>query len=78
MAGKPNYVLVLADKNNTKNRTRAGAAWESAEGYISIRLSPGIHIDYNDRDDLYISLYPIKEGEEDTQPPMEYKDDIPF
>lgn len=63
MPTRPKYSLILAEKNNTKNQTKAGAAWVSPEGYISIQLRPGIHISHTDCANLYISLYPIKDGE---------------
>ncbi len=83
MGAKPGYNLILADKSNTKNQTKAGAAWVSPEGYISIQLNPGVSIDYKDCERFYISLYPLKDDERPPSggPPRDGFDDgndIPF
>jgi hypothetical protein len=53
----PVYWLKLTDKNNTKHRTNAGAAWISDFNQLRIVLNPGVVLNWND--DMWITLEPI-------------------
>jgi hypothetical protein len=88
---RPTHVLVLRDKENKCMRTIAGAGWENEQGWINIRLNPGVCISEADTDRYWISLYPKrddwtkddqKKDEVDTgtevDTPAFGDDDIPF
>lgn len=55
-AKKPTLFLWITEKANTKNRTRAGAAWESEYGGYTIKLNPGIVIDARLAETCYLTL----------------------
>jgi hypothetical protein len=87
--GPPTHRLVLTDKRNRLNRTRAGIAWINEKGWIAIKLNPGISINTSDAEDFYfISLYPIDQqgdyhAETDKPDKVETNaefgnDDVPF
>lgn len=86
MARSPSHRLVIQEKANTKNQTKAGVAWTSPEGYLSIRLNPGITLSHRDCEDFFISLYPIDQWGPRTGEGMagthhgqdQDDDDIPF
>lgn len=82
MAGTlPSHRVVIAEKENTKNKTFIGSAWTNRQGWISIKLGPGVVISHRDCEDHYISLYPLEEGQGKVAPPTQEDDeddDIPF
>jgi hypothetical protein len=55
---RPTHVLVIVDKQNKKARTVGGSVWVDAEGRASIKLGPGIRLDW--RDEVYLNVYPVK------------------
>jgi hypothetical protein len=75
----PTHRLVLAEKGNTKSKTKVGVGWQNAQGWISIKLSPGAVISHRDCHDHYLSLYPVEEPQGKVAPQYdEEDDDIPF
>ena len=54
---RPIYLLKLVNKDNSKQRTIAGAAFASSFNQIRIVLNPGISISW--KDELYIVLDPM-------------------
>ncbi len=54
---RPVYWLKITDKNNTKHRTHAGAAWVSEYDQLRIVLNPGVRLNWDDQ--LWITLEPI-------------------
>ena len=84
MGNRPTHRLVIKRKDKQGPGTYAGAAWTTEQGWLSIRLNPGIVLSFRDCDEHYMTLFPIDEnyparGSEGKQEPPDYgDDDIPF
>jgi len=55
-SGPPPYFVRITDKNNTKSRTIAGAAFPVQYGQYNIVLNPGVSIDW--KDEVWVTLVP--------------------
>lgn len=75
---QPTHRLVIQEKNNKNSQTLAGVAWQNEKGWFSIRLNPGISLSYRDREDFFISLYPMTEGGGPSKYESQEQDDVPF
>lgn len=54
---RPTHFLVITDKGNSKHRTRAGALFKSDYGF-SLRLNPGVRLDWTD--EVYLNFVPTE------------------
>lgn len=54
---QPLFNLWITDRENTKNRTLAGVAFEADFGQLAIKLNPGIMIDWKDPVFLTLKTY---------------------
>lgn len=54
----PKYILFVADKNNSKDKTRAGAAFVNEFGGLNLKLSPGVVLKWDD--EVYFNLNPYE------------------
>jgi hypothetical protein len=57
-ARKPDYRLRVKERDGKATAT-VGAAWSGKNGSISVRLSPGVSLVWNDG--LLLTLFPIDE-----------------
>jgi len=64
---RPIYLLKVVNKDNTKQRTIAGAAFASSFNQIRIVLNPGLSLSW--KDELYIVLDPM----DPDDPPIRFK-----
>lgn len=56
---RPTHNVVVAKKDNAKDRIEVGSGWMNEQGWISIKLRPCVVL--SDRDDIFISIYPRKD-----------------
>lgn len=55
---KPTHKLKMLQKS-TKAYNEVGAGWQNADGSISVVLGVGIVLDWHDRLDCVLTLFPI-------------------
>jgi hypothetical protein len=54
---KPTHILKARSKKDDKTfNNRIGVGWETADGWIEIKLDPCVVLHW--QDDVYINLYP--------------------
>jgi len=76
---RPDYKLCAKKKDaKSKYAPQIGAGWVDEWGNIRIKLNPCVQLD--DRDDIYINLYKIKDEQIDEEPPTpsNWYSDVPF
>lgn len=54
----PKYVLFIADKDNPKDKTRAGVAFANEFGGLNLKLHPGVVLKWDDA--VYFNLNPYE------------------
>lgn len=59
---QPKYILVIKSKDNAKNYTRAGAAFENQFGGLNLKLSPGVVLRWDDEVFFNLNVYEDKRG----------------
>jgi len=64
---KPTHDLVICRRDDKKIRTKAGVAWQNAKGWIEIRLSPGVVLDWRDGETVFLNLYPREDRPDDDK-----------
>jgi hypothetical protein len=55
---RPDFVLWMTSKKETKNKCIVGAGWTNSKGGISIRIDPANVLSWRDRGEFYYTLWP--------------------
>ncbi len=58
LARIPSYTLFIANKLDTKDKTKAGVAFPNEFGGLNIKLNPGVVLHWND--EVYFNLNPYE------------------
>jgi hypothetical protein len=56
---RPKYTLFIVDKNNPKNKTKAGVLFDNGLGGFNLILGPGVTLQSSDHDRYYYNLWHI-------------------